>query len=172
MATDPFDDRERVFGLVSQQFGTELAGVPTDLVDEGEAYVVRADLPGYRPDDVDVSLRDARTLRITASRREDQPDGRYVRHERRQHRRPDGLAPRTRRGRGGDRRVRRWRADRPAREARHRQRRRRYRHPCELIGGEQAGYVPHTHGAGRDSAGGGRPQAEAGGIFLFDGQLE
>ena len=85
MATDPFDELERVFGLVSQQFGTELAGVPTDLVDEGEAYVVRADLPGYRPDDVDVSLRDARTLRITASRREDQPDGRYVRHERRQH---------------------------------------------------------------------------------------
>jgi len=85
MATDLFDEMERAFGLVSQQFGTELAGVPTDLVDEGDAYVVRADLPGYRPDDVDVSLRDARTLRITASRTKDQTDGRYVRRERRQH---------------------------------------------------------------------------------------
>ncbi|SFS12127.1 HSP20 family protein [Halomicrobium zhouii] len=85
MATDPLDEIERVFGLLSQQFGTELAGVPTDLIDEGDAYVVRADLPGYRPDDVDVSLPDARTLRITASRSGDQAEGRYVRRERRQH---------------------------------------------------------------------------------------
>lgn len=85
MAKDAFDEIERMFGLLSQQFGTELAGVAADVIDEGEAFVVRADLPGYDADDIDVTLTDARTVRITATRERDQTDGRYVRRERRQH---------------------------------------------------------------------------------------
>lgn len=85
MAKDAFDEIERVFGLLSQQFGAELAGVAADVIDEGDAFVVRADLPGYEADDVDVALSDARTVRITATREGHQTDGRYVRRERRQH---------------------------------------------------------------------------------------
>ena len=85
MANDAFDEIERVFGLLGQQFGTALAGVATDVIDEGVAFVVRADLPGYRPDDIDVTLRDPRTVRITATRDGHEAEGRYVRRERRQH---------------------------------------------------------------------------------------
>lgn len=85
MANDAFDEIERVVGLLSQQFGTELAGVATDLIDEGDAFVVRADLPGYQSDDIDVTLSDPRSLRITATRESDGTEGRYLRRERRQH---------------------------------------------------------------------------------------
>ncbi|MFB6309412.1 MAG: Hsp20/alpha crystallin family protein [Haloarculaceae archaeon] len=83
--TDPFDEIERVFGLMSQQFGTELAGVPTDVIDDGDAYVVRADLPGYDSDDVEVTLSEGRQLRIDAEREEAsvEEDGRFVQRERR-----------------------------------------------------------------------------------------
>lgn len=84
MANDALDEIERLFGLMSQQFGVELAGVPADVIDEGDAFVVRADLPGYAAADVDVTLTDGRTLRITAERARDETDGRYVRRERRQ----------------------------------------------------------------------------------------
>lgn len=85
MAKDAFDEIERAFGLLSQQFGTELAGVATDVIDEGDGFVVRANLPGYDADDIDVTLRDARKVRITATRERDETNGRYVRRERRQH---------------------------------------------------------------------------------------
>lgn len=85
MAKDAFDEIERLFGRWSQEFGTELAGVPTDVVETGDAVVVRADLPGYDGDDIEVTLADDRTLKITASREApDAVDGRYVTRERRQ----------------------------------------------------------------------------------------
>lgn len=85
MADDALDEIERVFGLLSEQFGVQVGSVPVDLIDEGDAFVVRADLPGYDAEDVDVTLRDPRTVRITASRERERAEGRYVRHERRQH---------------------------------------------------------------------------------------
>lgn len=81
---DPLEDIERVFGLLSQQFGTELAGVPTDVVDAGDAFVVLADLPGFDREAIDVTLSEGRTVEIAATReRDDDVDGRYVRRERR-----------------------------------------------------------------------------------------
>lgn len=82
MANDAFDEMDRLFGLLSEQFGVHASRVPTDVIDEGDAFVVRADLPGYDADDVDVTLADARTLRFTAAREGRETDGRYLRRER------------------------------------------------------------------------------------------
>lgn len=107
--SNPFDEMERFFERLSDRFdemGQQfegplpsrgdapmslpgLAGGATavDVVDEGDAFVVVADLPGFERDDVDLQLRDDR-LRLEASREHDEEtatetaDGRYVRRER------------------------------------------------------------------------------------------
>lgn len=71
-------------GLMSEQFGTQRSGVAVDVIDDGDAFDVRADLPGYDAEDIDVTLQDSRTVRITAVRDGDDVDGRYVTRERRQ----------------------------------------------------------------------------------------
>jgi HSP20 family protein len=74
--SSPFDDIERLFDRMSDQFetldpadlGVPVTPLPVDVVDEGDAFVVRADLAGYDADDIDVSLPAARTVRIDAIR--------------------------------------------------------------------------------------------------------
>jgi HSP20 family protein len=92
--SNPFDDIERMFDRLSEQFSTidpvELGGtlgeVAVDVRDEGEAIVVLADLPGYDTDNIEVALTDERTLRISAEREseseESDEEGIYVRRER------------------------------------------------------------------------------------------
>lgn len=74
--SNPFDDIERLFERLSDQFETleptEL-GLPdgriaVDIHDEGENLVVVADLAGYDSDDIDVTLSDSRTLKLHAER--------------------------------------------------------------------------------------------------------
>lgn len=85
---DPFGDLDRLFERLTEGFGTgglaELAPVPVDVVETDEAVVVTADLPGYDPDDIDVSVS-GRTLTLRAARddEEELTEGRYVRRERR-----------------------------------------------------------------------------------------
>jgi HSP20 family protein len=60
---------------------------PMDLEDEGEAFVLTADLPGYEKSDIDVSV-DGRTLTLSAHREresehEGDDEGLYIRRERR-----------------------------------------------------------------------------------------
>jgi len=92
MARNPFEDLETAIERVSEQFedGLDLAmdeGVPVDVLDRDEEYVVVADLPGFDADDVDVTLSDGR-LDITAEREEsvvetgEEETARYVRRER------------------------------------------------------------------------------------------
>ncbi|MUV90638.1 Hsp20 family protein [Halapricum sp. CBA1109] len=74
--SSPFDDIERLFDRMSDQFealdpadlGVPVTPLPVDVVDEGDAFVVRADLAGYDAEDIDVSLPAARTVRIDAVR--------------------------------------------------------------------------------------------------------
>ncbi|MFB6200507.1 MAG: Hsp20/alpha crystallin family protein [Halorhabdus sp.] len=90
--SNPFDEIERMFDRMSQQFGsldpTEFAGsiggIAVDVRDAGEAFVVTADLPGYETDEIDVTLPDATTLRISAETDEtsEQEDDMFVRRER------------------------------------------------------------------------------------------
>ncbi|MFC6863116.1 Hsp20/alpha crystallin family protein [Halomicroarcula sp. GCM10025817] len=81
---DPLGELERAFDLLNDQFGTGLAGVPTDVVDEGEAFVVHADLPGFSKDDIEVQLADERQLTVSATASEDHEsrEGTYVQRER------------------------------------------------------------------------------------------
>ena len=93
---NPFDEIERMFDRMSRRFEAlnpaELAGsfgaIAVDLVDEGDQYVLTADLPGYESDDIDVQLPDATTLRINAEREDtvgsdaDLEEGIFIRQER------------------------------------------------------------------------------------------
>lgn len=92
MARNPFDEIERMFDRMSEQFETldeDLRShrVDVDLVDTGDAYVVRADLPGYDRAEIDVELA-GDTLSISADHtadteaREATDEGTYIRRER------------------------------------------------------------------------------------------
>ena len=66
--------------------GKELGGFKTDIKDTGDAYVLEADLPGFRKEDIDLHLQDG-VLTITAkhdqsAERKDDA-GKYVCRERR-----------------------------------------------------------------------------------------
>jgi HSP20 family protein len=84
---NPFGEIERLFEEMNEglrAFDTSLGGdVPADVLDAGEAYEVRVDLPGYDREGIDVRLSD-RTLTVEAERSTDVEgsDERYVRRER------------------------------------------------------------------------------------------
>ncbi|QIO21159.1 Hsp20/alpha crystallin family protein [Haloarcula sp. JP-L23] len=82
---DPLAELERAFDTLSEQFGVDVDTVPTDILDEGDAFVVHADLPGFDSADLDVQLVEERKLTITADHSEESEttDGRYVQRERR-----------------------------------------------------------------------------------------
>jgi len=82
---DPFSEIERAFDVLGGQLDVGTGSVPTDIVDEGDRFVVRADLPGFDGDDIDVQLVENQRLTVTASRDEERTsgDGRYVQRERR-----------------------------------------------------------------------------------------
>lgn len=93
--SNPFDEIERMFDQLSDQFetidptdiGIRAGEVPIDLVDEGDRLVVVADLPGYESENIDVSLPSERSLRIRAEREDREAvgeEGTYVRRERRE----------------------------------------------------------------------------------------
>lgn len=83
---DPFAEIERVFETMTEQFGSGVAGdVAVDLVDEGDRFVLVADLPGYETGDIDLQVSDGRTVHVEASREATRADreGSYLRRERR-----------------------------------------------------------------------------------------
>ena len=64
---DPFGDIEELIDVMTG--GLETGGdPPVDVVDEGDAFVVVADLPGYDREDVEATLVDTTTLSLTATR--------------------------------------------------------------------------------------------------------
>ena len=102
MRRNPFEELEDMLERMSKQVEEGMAGgvgttsVAVDVRDQGDAYVVTADLPGYEADDVDLTLSGKR-LELsadrdveygTASGDEDEGEGGtgtvdYVRRERR-----------------------------------------------------------------------------------------
>lgn len=86
---NPFDEIERMFEQMDKGFkafdSSLTQGVPVDLLDEDDSYVVTADLPGYEKDDIDVRLSGS-TLMIRAEQRTESEDadesGEYIRRER------------------------------------------------------------------------------------------
>ncbi|MFB6109057.1 MAG: Hsp20/alpha crystallin family protein [Haloplanus sp.] len=97
--SNPFRDIERMFERMAEQFddpasgwnetpfmpGTETS-MRVDVVDRGDAFVVRADLPGVSAADIDVTLSET-TLDVEVEREstetsEDSEDSSYLRRER------------------------------------------------------------------------------------------
>jgi HSP20 family protein len=79
---NPFEDIEEMIDLMTGQFGTG-GELPVDVVDADDSFVVRADLPGYAEDDIEVTLLDEHRLSIGATRDPPDDEGAYVRRERR-----------------------------------------------------------------------------------------
>lgn len=82
-AYNPF----RVFDELEKNFfsGSALAEFKTDIRDDGDSYVLEADLPGFRKEDIQIDLSD-NLLTISAERHSDfeekDKQGRFVRCER------------------------------------------------------------------------------------------
>jgi HSP20 family protein len=74
-----FDDR-----FEPAPFEAETGGMPLDVYDEGEFTVVKAAVPGFKPEEITIELRDD-LLTITAERKADTEtkDRKYHIHEQR-----------------------------------------------------------------------------------------
>lgn len=90
MQRNPFDELEQMLERMSKQVEegvssrAGMGSVPVDVRDDGEEYVVTADLPGYEADDVDLTLSGKR-LAISGDREfeRESEDADFVRRERR-----------------------------------------------------------------------------------------
>ena len=80
---DLFDDFERSFFPVDR---SQMPAFRTDIKDEGDHFLLEADLPGFRKEDIDLHLQDG-LLTITAKHDETSENkdenGKYVCRERR-----------------------------------------------------------------------------------------
>jgi HSP20 family protein len=66
------------------EFGAECAPCRTDILDEGDKFVLKADLPGFKKEDINISMEGDR-LQLSAEHREESGGDQknYVRRERR-----------------------------------------------------------------------------------------
>lgn len=85
----PYSTRRSVydpFNLFSEFFGTNNAPMElrTDITDKGDSFVLEADLPGFKKDDIRIDLENDR-LTIRAERRSEHEDNKNgcIRRERR-----------------------------------------------------------------------------------------
>lgn len=80
---DPFTDLESLLDQLTSP--VEPTGAPAaDVVDRGDAFEVRIDLPGFAIDDIEVQVTDDSRLQVDAERSTDAVDGEFVTRERRQ----------------------------------------------------------------------------------------
>ena len=83
-AYDPWDQMERAF-FGDGSWGRGLSEFKTDIQDKGDSYLLEADLPGFKKDEVNVELNNG-YLTIEAAKSLDKDDadkqGRYIRQER------------------------------------------------------------------------------------------
>ena len=78
-----FDEMER--SMFPAQPSGRLPAFRTDIQDQGDHYLLEADLPGFRKEDIDLHLED-NVLTITAKHQEtaeNKQDGKYICRERR-----------------------------------------------------------------------------------------
>lgn len=86
---DPFEMMDRFMEMTmdrNTEWGSGRTwGLPLDVVEQDDAYVVRASIPGMNPDDIDITLTDnVLTIQGQTRHEDEQRDGeRYVMRERR-----------------------------------------------------------------------------------------
>jgi HSP20 family protein len=86
---DPFEAAHREFdSLLGRMFGRETDGgvgyglYPVDVREDADHIYVEAELPGFKKEDVDLTLEN-QTLSISAERKEEKTSGDYLVRERR-----------------------------------------------------------------------------------------
>ena len=83
-AYNPWDEMERAF-FGDGAWSRELSAFKTDIQDKGDSFLLEADLPGFKKEDIHVDL-DGDTMTIRAERHSEHEDqdkkGSYVRCER------------------------------------------------------------------------------------------
>ncbi len=62
-------------------FESATYSMPLDIEDTGEGFILKASLPGFLPEDVNVTVT-GDTLTITAERKQEEEDKKYLLHER------------------------------------------------------------------------------------------
>jgi HSP20 family protein len=81
-----FDAFDRMFDEAFFGLEKQFAPCRTDIIDQGDKYVLKADMPGFRKEDIKISIQGDQ-LNISAERNEDTSEqdnrGNYVRRERR-----------------------------------------------------------------------------------------
>ena len=82
--SDPFDALERMMQRAFEELPAEMAGdgYPVDINEEDDHLIVDAELPGFKNDEIDVSINDD-VLSIKAERSTQPPKGRSHLQERR-----------------------------------------------------------------------------------------
>src|SRR5438552_7110093 len=90
--SDPYESWQREFDTALNRFfggregdgGTYLAPYGVDVREDADHIYVEAELPGFRKDDIDITLEN-QTLTITAERKMDEKENKpgYLLHERR-----------------------------------------------------------------------------------------
>ena len=82
---DPFREMEEMQRRFFGNSANELSGIRTDIQDKGDHYLLEADLPGFKKEDIHVDV-DNGTMTITAERHSEHEEkdkqGSYVRCER------------------------------------------------------------------------------------------
>ena len=80
----PFEEMEQFFDQLTGSAAPLGSSMSVDVVDEGDAFAVVADLPGYEADDIEVQLGNERRISISATREAEREEsgGDYVRRER------------------------------------------------------------------------------------------
>ena len=82
---DPFREMEALENRFFGETAGDWAGIRTDIQDKGDHYLMEADLPGFRKDDIHIDMNDG-MMTITAERHSEHEEkdkkGSYVRCER------------------------------------------------------------------------------------------
>lgn len=83
MSGNPFGDIEEMLERMSEEFSFPSVGPRVDLVEQDGEFVLKADLPGFDRDDIDLTLRGRQLTLSAETDREDLEEGsRYIRRER------------------------------------------------------------------------------------------
>lgn len=82
---DPFREMEEMQRRFFGDSAKELSAIRTDIQDKGDHYLLEADLPGFKKDDIHIDVNDG-MMTITAERHSEHEEkdkkGNYVRCER------------------------------------------------------------------------------------------
>lgn len=80
--SDPFGDLEQLFEELTHIGRPDAHRPRVDVVEADETVHVFVDLPGRDADGIDVTIKEGRTLTVSAAGREKEQDGEYVTRER------------------------------------------------------------------------------------------